>query len=98
LTASYRFVASPPGNGEDCHRTWEAMYLRVVPIVLRSATTESFLSLGLPLWIVDSYEELLNLTEDDLDRKYRELSVGFDRPELYTPYWYHRILSRATEP
>jgi len=29
-------VASPPGNGADCHRTWEALYLGVAPVVKRT--------------------------------------------------------------
>ena len=30
---TYRFLLGPPGNGLDTHRTWEAMYLGVVPVV-----------------------------------------------------------------
>lgn len=30
---SYRFVLSPPGNGYECHRTYEAMILGAIPIV-----------------------------------------------------------------
>ena len=33
MLSKYMFVASPAGNGLDCHRTWEAMYLGVIPIV-----------------------------------------------------------------
>src|SRR5262249_31246542 len=61
--AEYGFVASPPGNGEDCHRSWEALYLRVVPIVKRSAATEYFRSLGLPFLIIDRWEELRDYSE-----------------------------------
>jgi hypothetical protein len=32
LTANY--VVSPPGNGTDCHRFWEAIYLGVIPIII----------------------------------------------------------------
>lgn len=28
--AHSRFVVSPPGNGPDCHRTWEALYLGAI--------------------------------------------------------------------
>ena len=42
LLREYAFVASPPGNGVDCHRTWEALYLGVIPIVKRSSFYESF--------------------------------------------------------
>jgi hypothetical protein len=32
----HKFVVSPPGNGIDCHRNWEAIYLGCIPIVLNS--------------------------------------------------------------
>jgi len=32
----HKFVISPPGNGIDCHRNWEALYLGCIPIVLDS--------------------------------------------------------------
>ncbi|CAF1535424.1 unnamed protein product [Rotaria sordida] len=31
-----KFVLSPPGSGLDCHRTWEALLMGAVPIVLTS--------------------------------------------------------------
>ena len=91
----YRFIASPPGNGIDCHRTWEALYLRSVPIVLRSAATESFASLGLPLWLVDSYEELVGVTEEQLEQRYAELVPGFECPALWMDYWRTEILKHV---
>lgn len=87
IAARYRFVASPPGNGLDCHRTWEALYLRVVPIVLRSMMMEHFVGLGLPLWLVDSYEEIEALTENDLEQRYATLEQTFDHPALWMDYW-----------
>lgn len=30
-----RFIASPRGNGIDCHRSWEALYLGAIPILDR---------------------------------------------------------------
>ena len=29
-------MLSPPGNGEDCHRTWESVLLGAIPIVRNS--------------------------------------------------------------
>jgi hypothetical protein len=87
IARRYRFVASPPGNGVDCHRTWEALYLRSVPIVLRSSLTEAFERLGLPLWLVDSYDELNGLTEGHLDDRYRRAAPGFENPSLWEAFW-----------
>jgi len=38
--ATYKYAICPPGNGVDCHRIWECLYLNVIPIVLRSVFTE----------------------------------------------------------
>lgn len=54
--ASSQFVLSPPGNGADCHRTWEAMYLGAIPIVKRSFWP--FAHLPLPVLIVDEWHEI----------------------------------------
>lgn len=52
-----RFVASPPGNGLDCHRTWEALVLGAVPIVRRVPAMSPLFS-DLPVWEVDGYDEV----------------------------------------
>jgi len=95
IAARYRFIASPPGNGIDCHRTWEALYLRSIPIVVRSVAMEKFSDLGLPLWLVDSYDELAHVTEADLDRRYQELAPGLSSPALWHDYWATRIAKDA---
>ncbi|MGK4301821.1 hypothetical protein, partial [Klebsiella pneumoniae] len=35
LSESY-FVLSPPGMGQDCYRTWEAIFMGSIPIVKSS--------------------------------------------------------------
>ena len=90
LTA-YSFVASPPGNGLDCHRTWEAMYLGCVPIVLRSHMTQSYEALGLPVWLIDSFDELRDLTEEQLQAKYLELGPKFESEAMWASCWISRI-------
>jgi hypothetical protein len=93
LAAGYQFIASPPGNGVDCHRTWEALYLRAVPIVLRSVMTDAFVSLGLPLWTVGTYAELDGWSEAQLAAKYDDLEPGFAHPALGSSWWKEKILA-----
>ena len=38
----HRSVISPMGNGLDCHRTWEALYLGVIPLVRGSPALNTF--------------------------------------------------------
>lgn len=91
LLNGYKFVASPPGNGLDCHRTWEAMYLKVVPIVKRSVAMEYFFSIGLPLWIVDSWDEIKGFDEKSLENKYDDLKKRFNSRVLFMDYWVNQI-------
>lgn len=54
--ASYKYVISPPGNGVDCHRIWESLYLKTIPICLNNICLNSFKSL--PIMFRDSYLNL----------------------------------------
>ncbi|MEI8061986.1 MAG: hypothetical protein WCG97_01685 [bacterium] len=83
----YKFVASPEGNGPDCHRTWESMYLRSIPIVIRNTYTEYFEKIGLPIMLIENWDELSNLDEAALEAKYEELKPRFSSPALSLDYW-----------
>ena len=58
------FTLSPNGNGIDCHKLWEALYLKTIPIVTNSINV-SFYS-HLPILIIDSWEnfDILNINEE----------------------------------
>lgn len=50
------FVLSVAGNGTDCHRTWEALYLGSIVITRRSALDPLFA--GLQVAIIDDWSEV----------------------------------------
>lgn len=54
----HRFVLSPAGQGLDCHRTWEALLLGAIPIVLESSLNPLYESL--PVVIVKDWSEVLD--------------------------------------
>jgi hypothetical protein len=87
----YAFVASPAGNGEDCHRTWEAMYLGVVPILKRNRMSESFANLDLPILLIDNWSELAKIDEAQLTSHYSALAPKFDSVTLWTKWWLQKI-------
>lgn len=87
----YAFVASPVGNGHDCIRTWEAFYLKTVPILVRSIETSYWESLGLPVYLIEDWPELQNITADDLSKTYAKMLPKFDNPALWLPYWQSKI-------
>jgi hypothetical protein len=51
-----KYVISPPGNGPDCHRTWEAMYLGAIPIVKRESWP--FRHMPLPVVQIENWCDL----------------------------------------
>lgn len=92
---NYAFVASPPGNGLDTHRTWEAMYQGCVPILLQSYLAEKYKDLGLPVWVVGSYKDLDGLSEPELRERYSQFEPLFKNEVLWLDYWKSRILGTA---
>ena len=52
-----KYILSPPGNGPDCHRTWEAMYMGAIPIVKRKFWPFSHLPL-LPVVVLEDWHEI----------------------------------------
>ena len=52
----HKFCISPEGNGIDCYRTWEALYMRTIPIWKRSVMVEEFAK-TFPIYIVDDWKE-----------------------------------------
>ena len=54
--SSHKYAICPPGNGVDCHRTWECLYLGVIPILKRSFFTEK-LSKKFTCLLIDNWSE-----------------------------------------
>lgn len=79
------FVLSPAGNGPDCHRTWEAIYLGAIPVVKRGTVSPSLVD-ELPVLQVDDWDELLGLNDEQRIALARSLS---ERSSIsaYLPHW-----------
>lgn len=89
--ARWRYCVSPPGNGADCHRTWEALYLGCVPVV---STVPPGLLDGLPHVRMD---DLAAMTLDGLDAALAAMARPFAFETLRLAYWRDRIRSAAGE-
>lgn len=80
--SQYKFCICPEGNGLDTHRLWEALYLRVVPILIRSTHTELLSTQSkLPMILLDSWSSLDpdNLPEyDSFDFEYGSSYLDMD--------------------
>lgn len=81
------FAISPPGNGIDCHRIWEALYLRSVPVIVYHESFSQFKHL--PILFINDWSEV---TIEFLRSKINEFAnADFNLPELNISYWYKKI-------
>lgn len=94
-TVKYTFVLSPPGNGYDCHRTWESLVLGSIPIVLSTPIDHVFSEL--PVWIVKSWNEVTheNMMEVIQQFKKKYMADEFNMKKLKMMYWVDRMKADA---
>lgn len=78
-----KYVISPPGNGIDCHRTWEALYMGCIPIVIKNSIYDNWGEL--PIIKVSDYSELTN----DILNSF--VIKKFNYEKLYMEYWSKKI-------
>ena len=52
-----KYCICPEGNGPDCHRLWECLYLNVIPICKRSIFIEN-IAKDFPIYIIDNWDDL----------------------------------------
>lgn len=74
LAASY-FTISPNENGIDCHKTWEALYLKTIPIVTDSINVRFYKNL--PIEIISDWSKFdpLKYTEKYYRKKWQNFTI-----------------------
>ena len=70
----HKYAICPRGNGLDTHRLWECLYLDVIPIMLKSDSTNIS---GLPIIYLDKWEDLGNLTNKFINQQLSKISMSF---------------------
>lgn len=87
---SHNYVVCPPGNGEDTHRMWEALYCGAIPVVRESPAMREFK--GLPVLFIRRFEEV---TKESLQQFLFILSnTKFSEKKLDAGYWKREIAAR----
>jgi hypothetical protein len=85
--AEYKFCICPEGNGVDTHRFWEALYLKVIPIVLDSELIRAFQrDTRIPIVVLKAWS--------DLDVSQLEYSFGTYLPDISLESYRRRILQK----
>ena len=87
-----KFMICPVGNAIDCHRNWEVLYMRRVPIMTRDPYLEVLFK-NYPVLFVDKYsditEELL-LANDNLFQQAQTMDLS----DLTLPKFFDNIVDR----
>jgi hypothetical protein len=81
--SKYKFVISPPGNGIDCFRTYEALYFNCIPIVIKHPLYDNWKEL--PIIQVKDYSEVT------YELLYSYLDKEYNMEKLYMTYWRNLI-------
>lgn len=85
---TYQFCICPEGNGVDTHRFWEALYVKTVPIVMRTPFIDHLVQQmrDLPIVILDSWDDL------DVTKIPSYNSFSFSSPYLDFGFYDNEIL------
>ncbi len=94
LIKNYQFILCLEGNGFENHRIWEALYLGLFPVLLRTKWSATLDYLNLPILLIDDLSEI----------KYSDLyefwlaNLNFNpnfAPQLWLNYWEELINSHV---
>jgi len=84
----HRMVVCPRGNGIDCHRVWEVLYLGRVPIVKKELPMLNFKEL--PILFIDDWQQIKDASF--IEKEYERIKNNSTRM-LDIDYWNNKILS-----
>lgn len=87
----HKFVICPIGNAIDCHRNWEVLYMRRVPVMIKHACLEKLFS-KFPVLFVDKFSDInedLLIKNDHLFQK----ALSFDMNNLDLNILVEKVLS-----
>ena len=73
-----KFMICPIGNAIDCHRNWEVLYMRRVPVMTRDPYLEELYK-DYPVLFVDDYKDVtkeLLIKNDDLFQKAQTIDLS----------------------
>jgi hypothetical protein len=87
---NHHFAVCPRGNGLDCHRSWEVLYLNRYPIMKRYHGLEKMFT-DLPVVFVDDWNQV---TEEFVKQKLQEMkNTQYNMEKLKFSYWKNYIES-----
>ena len=88
-----KFVLCPRGNAIDCHRNWETLYMRRVPVMKRDPYFETLFK-DYPVLFVDSYFDITENLLIENDHLYQKAQT-MDLTSLTLPNFFDKIVKES---
>jgi hypothetical protein len=88
---NYKFCLSLPGKGLDCYRTWEALAVGCIPIVLSNHLNPLYEDL--PVLVIDDFSII---TPEFLEKQFEKITQNFNNynwQKLTSSFWIQKIKS-----
>jgi hypothetical protein len=85
-----KFMICPRGNAIDCHRNWEVLYMRRVPVMKRHSYLEELYK-DLPVLFVNDYSEVTQELLIENDNLYQQAQT-MDLTSLTLPHFFDKIV------
>lgn len=86
-----KFMICPRGNAIDCHRNWEVLYMRRVPIMKRHPYLEELYK-NFPVLFVDNYEEVTKELLIENDYLFQQAQT-MDLTSITLPHYFDNFVS-----
>lgn len=90
---NHKFMICPQGNGVDCHRNWEVLYLRRVPIMKRTPYLEELYKDYPILWVNDYADITKTLLTNNENLYNQARNIDNNLLDLYSVF--NRAVKRA---
>lgn len=85
--SSHKFVLCPEGNGIDTHRTWETLYVGVIPIEKRNLNNQFYTDL--PICFVNNWSDI---NETFLNNEFERITnSNWNLDKLKFEFWENKI-------
>ena len=88
-----KFMICPRGNAIDCHRNWEVLYMKRVPIMKRHPYLEVLFK-DYHVLFVNDYSEVTKDLLDENDHLY-QLAMSLDITPLTLPYFFDKVIENS---
>lgn len=90
---SNKFFIPFQENGQDLTWIWESMYLKCIPVLVKNRISLQLSDLGLPVLLIETFQDLINFDENFLQVTYSDNFHKFNSESLFIQFWLDKIFS-----